>query len=465
MKKEEQYIIKTIYALIDENSQETKGGESIVLDGIEKRSFQTSPRKLLERDWDPATWLLMVKDPRLIGINLEVDDDSQGNWYEVDFIVEPSEHANAELYFLKANEETIPSPVRIISAKKINNQKIIQKLRSFSRLSGSPRTSKNQVQILIDNAMIGIQKRMLVVYDVGQANWHALVDVDNCPNTPPPVHLFFDFGVPTGWNYSTQPSPPIDPLGSKYVNQEAPVILSHWDMDHWAGAALGQPLYGSRGLVINWDPRAVASRTWLVPNQGRFQSGQKITPTAWRLALALHRHRNLLIWPSLMTRVQSISGDWVVKCTPSGTVPRNNNNTGLALFIAQHDSEFSSDYILAPSDAEYVSVYAHMTAISRINHLVASHHGGALKVPTAIPIASSGCSKLAFSHGAKYGHPAPSAINSHYGHRWRSQFETINRSPRPAGAVGSIGLGGGISCAHISLCQNCTAAIHTCPSS
>ncbi|WP_155626381.1 hypothetical protein [Burkholderia diffusa] len=457
--------IKTIYALIDENFQQPEEPGPIVFDGIDERSFRASPHRLLEREWEPETWLLMVKNPKMIGISLESDYVSINQWYEVKFIVNPLEEANAELYFLITTEDVRPSPVRVVSVRTIENQKLLGKLRSFSRLSGAPRATKPEVQGLIDAAVEGMKKRMLVVYDVGQANWHALVDVDNCPHVPPPVHLFFDFGVPTGWNYSTQSSPPIDPLGSGYVKRAAPVILSHWDMDHWAGAAFGQPLYGNRGLVINWDTRAVADRIWLVPNQGRFQSGQTITPTAWRLALALHRHGNLLVWPSLMKQVQSRGGDWIVKCAPSGAVKRNNNNTGLALFVAHLDCQRKPGYILAPGDAEYASAYAYMTPDRKIDHLVASHHGGALQVPAAIPLASSGCSKLAFSHGAKHGHPSPSSIADHHAHNWGRQDETVNRHPRAASLVGSIGMGGGVNCALMSVCQNCTSAIRTCPAS
>lgn len=455
--------IKTIYALIDENFKQTAEPGPIVFDGIDELSFRSSPRMLLEREWEPETWLLTVKDPEKINIDLTVDDDSWDKWYEVRFIVEPNEEPNAELYFLRATEEARPSPVHVISVRTIENQQILRKLRSFSRLSGAARATKQKVQSLIDQAVTGMRERMLVVYDVGQANWHALVDVDNCPQVAPPVHLFFDFGLPTGWNYSTQPSPPIDPLGSPYVKLGAPVILSHWDMDHWAGAVFGQPLYGTRGLAINWDPRAVADRIWLVPNQGRFRSGQTLTPTAWRLALALHRYGNLLVWPSLMTRVQSREGDWIVKCDPPDTVKRNNNNTGLALFVAHRDCLGLRGYILAPGDAEYASVYAFMHSSERIDHLVASHHGGALQVPAAIPLASSHCSKLAFSHGSRYGHASPSSIADHNAKGWTWQYETTNRYLRAAGLGGSIGLGRAVSCVHMSVCRNCAAAIHTCP--
>lgn len=458
---------RTIYAFVDENNWQSGGNAQIVLDGIDAHSFRQSPKTLFSNEgkWEPDTWLVSL-DPGTplyqSFTNLVVDNRAEEVWYSVRFELDADVGANGLLHPLRTLPDTTPERVRVLEVQPVTNTRTRNKLNRFSRLQGAPRTTKSQIKDLLNQAVSSVHSPMIVVYDVGQANWNALVDTSNCPNSAPTVHMFFDFGVPTGWNYTTLPTPPLDPLASPTVDPSAPVILSHWDMDHWAGAAFGQPLYGSRGLNIHWDPRAVDNRKWLVPNQGRSQSGQRISPTSWRFALALYRRGNLMIWPTLMNSVKSSRGDWVVKCLPPPGAPSNNNNTGLAFSALLHPDW--SGYTLCPADAEYSSVFSNLPRSLKFFNLVASHHGGNLKHPSNIPYARYGSySRLAISHGARYGHPTLAAKDAHTAKKWITQYETNSRLPRlgfqDSGTTALPGWPNDFP----KYCEACSSKIATCP--
>lgn len=463
--------IRTLYALIDENSLSSEGEAPLVLDGVESASFALAPKTLFadEAGWEPETWMISLDWSAALAFLGEAArarfDESP--WYAVTFELNATSDSNASLYPLQMLPEGPLERVSVTALAPLEDMRILNKLSRFARLHGAPRASKAQIKALFDNAVANIQEPMVVVYDVGQANWNALVDAGNCPNSPPKVHLFFDFGVPSGFNTATLPTPRLDPLSSPTAGSPAPVILSHWDLDHWAGAAGHQPLFGGPakskcGITINWDPRAVVDRTWLVPNQGRKASGQRVSPTAWRLALALHRNGNLMIWPHQMDSVQSSRGDWIVKCVPQPGVRRDNNNTGLA-FSAMLCNVYG-DYALCPGDAEYSSVFANVTTHMDVFHLVASHHGGNLVHPAYIPIAyEPRMSLMAVSHGAKYRHPAPQAMREHAHRHWGTPCETHTRRTLAGHTSGTVGLPYWRRPVNQATCQACAHRIDTCP--
>ena len=457
----------TIYALFNEDNWQSDGHAPIVFDGIDAHSFRGAPKTLFSNEgiWEPDTWLVSL-DPGTTLFqrfnNLVIDNRIEEAWYAVRFELDADTDANGLLHPLRAQPDTTSKPVFIKEVRPVTNIRTRSKLNRFSRLQGGPRATKSQVKDLLNLAVSSIHSPMIVVYDVGQANWNALVDTSNCPNSAPTVRMFFDFGVPTGWNYGTLPTPPLDPLASPTVDPSAPVILSHWDMDHWAGATFGQPLYGSRGLTIHWDPRAIDNRKWLVPNQGRSKSGQRVSPTSWRFALALYRRGNLMIWPTLMNSVQSSRGDWLVKCVPTPGVPSNNNNTGLAFSALLHPGW--NGYTLCPADAEYSSVFSNLPQQMKFFHLIASHHGGNLKHPRRVPLAQYGrFSRLVISHGARYGHPTIAAKAAHTAKNWTMQYETNSRISRTGlQGSGTTALPGWPN-RFPTYCGTCSSKIETCP--
>ena len=109
--------------------------------------------------------------------------------------------------------------------------------------------------------------RAVAVYDVGHGNCHAALD-EHAPV------LYFDFGGGVLANRRTFPAG----LTQFCFSYEPPIVLSHWDWDHWSSA--------------NRDTRAYA-RTWILPRQGVKGLG-----AVHRTFLArLLQHGTVLVWP------------------------------------------------------------------------------------------------------------------------------------------------------------------------
>lgn len=443
----------SVYALIDPS--QAGEGEDTVLDGVEVRSFDAAPRSLglaLNSGWEPESWLLRLSP--LAMASWPGERQPGLNWFKVDFRLSSSPDAQASLYAFRALDDA-RTPLEILDVQVLDKGETLRKLVRFSQLRGLPVSSKASIAELFQQATDNCDWPMLVVHDVGQANWNSLYPSAICPCRGKHAVLFYDCGVPTGYNYATLPSPPLDPFAN--ASAEAPVILSHWDMDHWAGAAAGQPLFGGRGIRIAWDPRAL-DRPWIVPNQGRAQSGQRVSSMGWRLALALARRGNLYIWPSQLNGVVSRQGHRIIKCQPQGG-HNDNNNTGLALLINAGASRREPQYLLTVGDADYASLYLHYPQVRACGYrgLVASHHGGNINSVPPAPL--DRWSKLVYSHGARYHHPTHAARLAHSAAGWQQVRETHQRRNRRIRGgvqqqVGSVSLGSHVEpclCAHLGV--------------
>jgi len=461
----------TLYALLEEIQQDGPG-RIVVLDGIEADSLRTAPPDLgraAQTQWVPSTWMIAL-EPSQMKRWPALEQAGEETWMAIRFSLDKggSENDDGAYLYPPPSSDGPANTLKLLSVDLLADPRALRRLNSFARLRGIPAAKKQTISALLQEALARAREPAVVVYDVGQANWNALVDVGDCLVQPPAPVLFFDCGVPFGRNYATLPSPIIDPFAN--VGAEVPVVLSHWDMDHWAGAAAGQPLYGTRGIVINWSPTALA-RTWIVPNQGRHATGQKIRPTAWRLAIALHRLGKLIVWPTLLNRIDFLNGSSVVKCVPAPRVVGKNNNSGLAMIVKTASRRRPDALTILPGDADYASMAMHYPELyepgMRFTGLVASHHGANLV--GAPPQALTEWSKLAVSHGSCYGHPTTASLAAHTAAGWTFQYETHLRRHRtlPAGTsqdCGSVVLGTSwlVSDVH-KRCRICPLVTAACP--
>lgn len=462
----------TLYVLPVDGVFEEDSSGTRVFDGIEANSLSASPRDLANaanETWEPNTWLIALEsnETKRWPALSQFDEET---WLEIRFILQPAgDKGHSEAYLYPPSPDGSKHILKLISVQGLKNRRALRRLDSFARLKGIPTASKQAITALFDDTLLNVGETAVISYDVGQANWNAIVDVSNCPNHPPTAILFFDCGAPSGWNYQTLPTPAIAPFAS--ASPSVPLVLSHWDMDHWAGAAAGQPLYGSRGIAINFTPAAL-SRTWIVPNQGRGATGQKIRSTAWRLALALYRAGKLVIWPTLLNRINLQQGYSIVKCVPGPSVRGKNNNSGLAMIVLTSTKKRPRALTILPGDADYSSLAANYPEISHpdmsFTGLIASHHGA--KLVGMPPRALVYWSKLAVSHGSCHGHPTPSSLAAHKTAGWQYQYETHIRLHRTlANGIqqdcGSVVLGATWVASHAALgrCRTCAAAADICP--
>jgi hypothetical protein len=445
MKKTE-ILEKNIIATLTDIDEDC---DFVVIDGIEHDSLNKAPNDIFsEENWTPETW--MIKISKKSPFHKKISTFERNAWFRVKFelkieikksnAIDSKDNLSHEvLFFTTQNDATDEQANEILSIKVTNASEIrrgkeLQKARRFSKLVNYKKYKKSDIESIMNNAISGSNKNRnnYIIYDVGQANWTALIDTENCTSNGSKVLMFYDFGKPTIFNYRGLPSNGIDPLQNDI--SKAFVFLSHWDTDHWSGAST-TAIYNRRGLSIDWDLRALSLK-WIVPNQGRKSTGQKITPTSWRLALALHRNNNLVIWPTRVDIIYNSVGDFVIKCQPTVTELINNNNTGLAFFSKNILHAHSKYFILSPGDADYTSISIPVNI--PINHMVATHHGAMIKDVNSIPApADSQNSRIIFSVGSinQYGHPNQIMTQNYSNYGWYKQAFTLNRNIRGYGTV------------------------------
>lgn len=208
----------------------------------------------------------------------------------------------------------------------------------------------------------------ITVYDVGQGNLNALWESDGA------AQLYFDFGGAVTANKQTFPKKP----GKLCFADHPPIVLSHWDWDHWSSA-------GRYGQILDSH--------WIVP---RCED-----PGAHHRALAwdLHRRKHLHIWPRNMTQYD---GHYfkIEKCTGTGR-----NDSGLAMVVHGEESAESRREVLLTGDAAYGCI-PEVTKKTRFGAVVASHHGAIVdSISEVKPTAKGGSLVYSVGNGNQFCHP------------------------------------------------------------
>ncbi|HLP64754.1 hypothetical protein [Flavobacterium sp.] len=257
-----------------------------------------------------------------------------------------------------------------------------EKVNEIIRATTLEESTEKEVTDFLDNIKLD-SFSYLNVYNVGQGNCIALVDIQNNPL------LYNDVGGGFGTNKKTYPK-----VFKLCTKNNPPVLLSHWDLDHIQTAVFDDTILNSK---------------WLVPIQGGLSN------TAIHIALELQNRGNLICWNNKLTHY-NFSGHRVSKCIGN---QNNKNNSGLALFINYDNDE----YVLLPGDASYTKITNY--PVTKFIGLVASHHGSKSSI-SGVPKPISEKSMLVYSFGElnTYGHPT--ARNSYLRANWTNFSETKN---------------------------------------
>jgi len=243
------------------------------------------------------------------------------------------------------------------------------KIRELEKATTLEKSNEKEVISFLQSVDDRLQNQFshVNVYKVGQGNCIGLVNSANRPL------LYYDVGG--GFNANADTYPP----NFKLCNtNNPPVILSHWDQDHYQTAVLDQE-------------EKIFNSKWLAPIQ-------KIGPTARHIAFALERRQNLICWNESLPQRLDFTNFTIVKCTGNS---KNKNSSGLALFVNQQDN----NHILLPGDAKFEKIPD--CSIEQFTGLVASHHGAYGEIK-GLPVANFP-GMLVYSYGL---HPDGS-INSH----------------------------------------------------
>jgi hypothetical protein len=229
----------------------------------------------------------------------------------------------------------------------------------------------------------------LVCFDIGQGSATALVCSCGAPI------YYFDVGRGSGRNAKTAPS-----LIDFCTCLSPTIVLSHWDTDHWAGAA------GHRGLL---------SQTWIVPRQTISSTHMVFANdilSAGGTILVVGLSAPALIWSNAHQDYD------LRRCTGKGR-----NGTGLALVVTDRCS--GRAWVL-PGDAGYHEL-PHPTP-GNVAAMLAPHHGADMGPSSKpYPRSSFAYARLFYSFGPdnRHGpgkpgvqHPTAAATSAHSGVGW-----------------------------------------------
>jgi hypothetical protein len=155
---------------------------------------------------------------------------------------------------------------------------------------------------------------LIAVYNVGQGNCCAL-----CNNRGVPL-TYFDFGGGMGQHARTYPR-----SLTFCFTMNPPIILSHWDKDHWVSAE-----YNSESL----------NSKWIVPRQ-------KLGVSHLKHAKNLFARNNLYIYPKTVPNIQLTIG-MLIK-----DIGKSINDSGITLANEINVSYNNKFLTLFPGDCQY----------------------------------------------------------------------------------------------------------------
>jgi hypothetical protein len=185
-------------------------------------------------------------------------------------------------------------------------------------------------------------------------------------------------------------------------NFPAPVILSHWDWDHWSSVCRFPRL-----LDNDW-----------------FASLPPDKPIQQALAWILRGLGRLCLWtPAMPSRYES-KNFRLERCTGKTT-----NDSGIAVTLFGGSSGRKS--CLLPGDASYFHVPS-VSAGERFNAWSITHHGGRLH-SQAIPIPKRGAvAACSVDAGNSYKHPFWETVLAHHKSGWPTPVPTGHFGQRPS---------------------------------
>lgn len=270
----------------------------------------------------------------------------------------------------------------------------------------------------IENALLPSSAfEEIAVYDVGQGSAIGLISNQE-------VVCYFDFGGGAAPNTFTFPAA----LASFCQCNSPPIILSHWDHDHWS----------SEGR----DTR-VHTQTWIVPRQ--VSKNTKRAPHHSALIKAIQAAGgSILVWPSTLG-TKRLGQLEISLC--SGT---SKNTSGLSVEV-HPPSGVSALPVLMPADAGYDDLRA-VPKNGQHDAIVCPHHGGRSNSPNIPKPPTGPYQRLIYSYGPSntYHHPLFNTYDPHHQADWFDNRpgvasptlpphivrNTENRTPSGLGHVG-----------------------------
>ncbi|NTZ05061.1 hypothetical protein [Burkholderia metallica] len=315
---------------------------------------------------------------------------------------------------------------------------------------GKPLKGKALLREILEWRVAHEDKVFAAVYDIGQGSASAIVDHNEHPL------VFFDIGKPISvFDYTRPRNAP----RFLYCDQQkmtegpgwfhAPVVLSHWDFDHWAGILerfyVTKDTSGNKYARLTIVPGAL-ERFWIAPYQEHLGLGVTHLELIRQLLKTVNGASGLTAlqyWPNNLATLPFSHGV-IVKAHPDADVGNTSselrNNSGLVMLITPTEERLVEEGIvdkptalLLQGDARCESIPIDWSSVE-LAGLVVSHHGGKMGIapnaPRGGPHSKVVCSvgKVHPVHKTKpYGHPHPDALTAHAKAGWNVNTFTYQR--------------------------------------
>jgi hypothetical protein len=391
------------YVTVDSIEQLEEQRYRIIFDGVKTDYFKGLIKRDYYLDFEELTPYILYFDvskqfydsffPSIRSRNFN------GKWFKIETTTKRNDFPANVSIVNSEFPEFIPVFIKLI-AYYSKNEPISQELSDVFSLKYFERASTRNIgKHLYQIRPRGMVQHKLNVYDVGQGSLSAVTDERNVPL------LFFDLGG--AWWIFPQSYPKTLRLCFRRAKT---VILSHWDLDH---------IETARRLFYD-KSNPLDGITWIAPKQN-------LSPYYLKIAAQMESTGRLLFWSGNNTRRIDFWAGALLKCNGP-----DKNHSGLALLVKSNDNEIKR--VLHPGDAQFQ--FIPNDGKVELDGLVATHHGADFDFGNE-PIPTNGYGNIAYSHGAKYGHPTALAKQTYFNSGWKKELETYKN--------GNISTGGNIS--------------------
>jgi hypothetical protein len=324
---------------------------------ITRKSFQKRFGDFVELAGDEWSWLRIERDPKS-PIRADVYGNAFGNPQQVSVKITPV------------------------------SERTMQALSAMFDMGAWPDGTRDDISAALD--AVARHAAAVVAFDIGQGSASALLDGKQAP------FIYHDLGAGITGNARTTPIP----LKFCWTNRPV-VVLSHWDMDHWAGAL---------------KDHDAMTRTWIVPRQvlsvGHAAFGSAI----------LHAGGSVLVWPNGLGSVVQQLGYRQEMTVDQGT-GRDRNGSGLVIRVDDENHGELRHWLLT-GDAGYDQLP--FACLGRMVAMTVPHHGAKMRVNRAVPRGpGGGYGRLLYSFGpgnrhgrTRIQHPTAASVAEHQSAGW-----------------------------------------------
>jgi len=426
---------RRLYALLDQSDVTITERRRLLFDSVDADWFDHVGRDVFEQPRQPTAvreyyerapvyvlqWDVKPSAPPAtlqqlnLGLPHSQEDETwlapiEREWIELSISPAFGPQPEAQLFY---NLFAEPLPISIENSRRLSPYSDpVGALANSDPLAPIPDSTVPKIRRAIASTLGTRDIEHVGIYDIGQGSCAGLSSGGR-------TVIYADFGGGVLGNSHT--FPPAMKSFCFCASRRPPVVLSHWDWDHWSSA--------------NRDTRALAS-TWIVPRQ---QPLGHVHGTF--IAAVQAAGGQFLIWPQ-GGAVCSVGQITLDKCTGS-----RRNDSGLALTVAAPPTQ-TGDPVLLPGDATYSHLPS--TIAAPFDSIACPHHGGAMRGAAAPACPGQPHSRLAYSYGSGngYQHPLPLTRSTHDGAQWFDPAVKATNTPlvretahRSAARLGHIAVG------------------------